>query len=23
MSIHPTAIVDAGAELGRDVSVGP
>ncbi|MBT2969999.1 MAG: acyl-[acyl-carrier-protein]--UDP-N-acetylglucosamine O-acyltransferase [gamma proteobacterium symbiont of Ctena orbiculata] len=23
MSIHPTAIVDAGAELGRNVSVGP
>ncbi|MBT3011530.1 MAG: acyl-ACP--UDP-N-acetylglucosamine O-acyltransferase [Candidatus Thiodiazotropha sp. (ex Lucina aurantia)] len=23
MSIHPTAIVDTGAELGRNVSVGP
>lgn len=23
MSIHPTAIVDAGARLGRDVTVGP
>ncbi|MEI6970923.1 MAG: acyl-ACP--UDP-N-acetylglucosamine O-acyltransferase [bacterium] len=23
MSIHPTAVVDQGAELGRDVTVGP
>jgi UDP-N-acetylglucosamine acyltransferase len=23
MAIHPTAIIDPGAELGRDVSVGP
>ena len=23
VSIHPTAIVDAGATLGEDVSIGP